>query len=49
MEKVLSITELKARAYDLLANLEYLQKELAQVNQQIAEKMKDEEATDSAS
>lgn len=48
MEKVLSITELKARAYDLLANLEYLQKELAQVNQQIAEQMKNEEVTDSS-
>lgn len=41
----LSITDLKARAYDLLANLEYLQKQLAEVNQQIAEKMKNEEAT----
>ena len=49
MEKVLSITELKARAYDLLANLEYLQKELAQVNQQIAEQMKNEEATTDSS
>ena len=46
----LTITELKARAYDLLANLEYLQKQLAEVNQQIAEKMKNEETTtDSAS
>jgi hypothetical protein len=49
MEKVLTITELKSRAYDLLANLEYLQKELQQVNQQIAEQMKNEQKpTDSA-
>ena len=45
MEKVLSITELKAKAYDLLANLEYLQKQLAEVNQQIGEQMKNEEVT----
>ena len=48
MEKVLSITELKAKAYDLLANLEYLQKQLAEVNQQIGEQMKNEEVTDSS-
>lgn len=41
----MNITELKAKAYDLLANIEYLQKQLVEVNQQIAEKMKDEEAT----
>lgn len=45
----LSITDLKAKAYDLLANMEYLQKQLAEVNQQIAEKIKNEEAaSDSA-
>lgn len=44
----LTIKDLKVRAYDLLANLEYLQKQLAEVNQQIAEKMKNEEATDSS-
>jgi hypothetical protein len=41
----MSITELKAKAYDLLANIEYLQKQLVEVNQQIAEQMKNEEAT----
>ena len=44
----MNITELKAKAYDLLANLEYLQKQLAEVNQQIAEQMKNEEVTDSS-
>ena len=41
-------TELKSKAYDTLAQIEYLQKQLAEVNQQIAEKMKNEEATDSS-
>ena len=40
-----SITSLKARAYDLLAQLEYLQKQLQEVNQQIAEEMKKNEDT----
>lgn len=45
----MTITELKAKAYDILAQLEYLQKELQQVNQQIAEQMKNEEtSTDSS-
>jgi hypothetical protein len=44
----MTITELKAKAYDILAQLEYLQKELQQVNQQIAEQMKNEEVTDSS-
>lgn len=44
----MNITELKAKAYDILAQLEYLQKELQQVNQQIAEQMKNEEVTDSS-
>lgn len=39
----MNLTELKAKAYDILAQMEYLQKELAQVNQQIAEQMKNEE------
>jgi uncharacterized protein involved in exopolysaccharide biosynthesis len=38
-----SITSLKAKAYDLLAQLEYLQKQLQEVNQQIAEEMKKNE------
>ena len=45
----MTITELKAKAYDILAQLEYLQKELQQVNQQIAEQMKNEEATTDSS
>ena len=44
----MNLTELKAKAYDILAQLEYLQKELQQVNQQIAEHMKNEEATAAA-
>jgi hypothetical protein len=40
------IKELKATAYDLLAQLEYLQKQLAETNQKIAEAMqKDAEQT----
>jgi len=38
-----NITSLKAKAYDLLAQLEYLQKQLQEVNQQIAEEMKNNE------
>ena len=45
----MNLTELKAKAYDILAQLEYLQKELQQVNQQIAEQMKNEETSDSNS
>ena len=33
------IKELKAQAYDLLAQLEYLQKQLAETNQKIADAM----------
>lgn len=33
----MTVLELKARAYDLIAALEALQRELSQVNQQIAE------------
>jgi hypothetical protein len=40
------IKELKAAAYDLLAQLEYIQKQLAETNQKIAEAMsKDAEQT----
>jgi len=39
------LTELKAKAYDLLAQLEYLQKQLQEVNQQIAEEIKKNEDT----
>jgi|688.fasta_scaffold101815_4 hypothetical protein len=33
----MTLIELKAAAYDLLANLEHLQKQLQEVNQKIAE------------
>jgi uncharacterized protein involved in exopolysaccharide biosynthesis len=39
----MNLTELKAKAYDLLAQLEYLQKQLQEVNQKIAEEMKKNE------
>jgi uncharacterized protein involved in exopolysaccharide biosynthesis len=39
------ITTLKATAYDLLAQLEHLQKQLQEVNQKIAEEMKQNEGT----
>lgn len=38
----MNLTELKAKAYDLLAQIEYLQRELQQVNQQISEELKNE-------
>lgn len=44
-----TITSLKATAYDLLANLEYIQKQLQEVNQKIAEEMKKNENNSSTS
>jgi uncharacterized protein involved in exopolysaccharide biosynthesis len=41
----MNLTELKAKAYDLLAQLEYLQKQLQEVNQKIADEMKQNEGT----
>jgi len=38
----MSIIELKAKAYDLLATLEYTQKQLQEVNQKIAEELQKE-------
>ena len=38
----MTIVELKAAAYDILSNLEYLQKQLQEVNQKIAEEMQKE-------
>lgn len=35
----MSIIELKAAAYDILANLEHLQKQLSEINQKIAEQL----------
>ena len=38
----MNLVELKAKAYDILSNLEYLQKQLQEVNQKIAEEMQKE-------
>jgi hypothetical protein len=38
----MTLVELKAAAYDILSNLEYLQKQLQEVNQKIAEELKKE-------
>jgi hypothetical protein len=38
----MTLTEMKAAAYDLLANLEYIQKQLQEVNQKIAEELQKE-------
>jgi prefoldin subunit 5 len=43
----MDIKELKAQAYDLLANIEYLQKQLAEVNQKIGEAMQQANADES--
>ena len=40
----MNITELKAQAYDILAQIEFLQRKLQETNQQIAEANKDEES-----
>jgi hypothetical protein len=37
-------TELKSKAYDTLAQIEYLQKQLQELNQQIAKAIQDEKA-----
>jgi hypothetical protein len=41
----MNLIELKAQAYDLLAQLEYLQKQLQEVNLKIAEEMKQNEGS----
>jgi hypothetical protein len=38
----MTLTELKAQAYDILAQIEYLQKQLQEVNQKIAEELQKE-------
>ena len=38
----MTIIELKAKAYDILSNLEYLQKQLQETNQAIAEELQKE-------
>jgi hypothetical protein len=40
----MELIELKAQAYDILSNLEYLQKQLQDVNQKIAQKMQEEKS-----
>jgi hypothetical protein len=40
----MNITELKAKAYDTLAQIEYLQKQLQELNQQIGKAIQDEQA-----
>lgn len=40
----MELIELKAQAYDILSNLEYLQKQLQEINQKIAQKMQEEKA-----
>ena len=42
----MDIKELKAQAYDILAQLEYLQKQLAETNQKIAEQMQSDNANE---
>ena len=37
----MTLTDLKAQAYDILAQIEYLQKKLQETNQAIGEKMKE--------
>jgi hypothetical protein len=38
----MELIELKAAAYDLLANLEHLQKQLQEINQKIAQKLQED-------
>lgn len=46
----MTITELKAKCYDILAQIEYLQKQLQETNQEIAKLINENEGkTDSAS
>jgi hypothetical protein len=40
----MTLTELKAQAYDILAQIEFLQKKLQETNQSIGEELKKEEA-----
>ena len=39
----MTLTELKAKAYDILAQIEYLQKQLQETNQAIGEELKKDE------
>ncbi len=40
----MTLIEMKAQAYDLLANLEHLQKQLHEINQKIAQKLQEDQA-----
>ena len=40
----MTLVELKAKAYDILAQIEYLQKQLQETNQAIGEELKNEHA-----
>jgi hypothetical protein len=43
----MNLTELKAQAYDILAQIEFLQKKLQETNQAIAEAMEKEKSENS--
>lgn len=42
----MTITELKAQAYDILAQIEFLQKKLQETNQEIAKLINENEGKD---
>jgi len=44
----MNLTELKAQAYDILAQIEFLQKKLQETNQQIGEEHKKEQENQSS-
>lgn len=41
----MTLTELKSAAYDCLAKIEYLQKKLQEINQEIAKQVQNEQST----
>lgn len=45
----MTMTELKAKAYDILANIQFLQQELNNLNEQIRIKAEEETKDDSTS
>lgn len=45
----MTLVELKSQAYDILAQIEYLQKKLQETNQAIGEKIKQESEVDGQS
>jgi hypothetical protein len=44
--KIMTTLELKAQAYDILAQIEYLNKKLQETNQLIAQKIQEENGSD---